>query len=40
VRALRERYRGGNREEKARILDEFGCVSGYCRRAPRSAARR
>ena len=32
VRALRERYRGGNREEKARILDEFGCVSGYHRK--------
>lgn len=32
MRALRERYRGGNREEKARILDEFGCVSGYHRK--------
>jgi hypothetical protein len=32
VRALRERYRAGTREEKARILDEFGSVSGYHRK--------
>jgi len=30
VRALRERYRAGTREQKARILDEFGSISGYC----------
>jgi hypothetical protein len=32
VRALSERYRAGTREEKARILDEFGAVSGYHRK--------
>jgi hypothetical protein len=32
VRALSERYRAGTREEKARILDEFGSVSGYHRK--------
>jgi hypothetical protein len=32
VRALRERYRAGTRDEKARILDEFGSVSGYHRK--------
>lgn len=29
VSVLRERYRG---DEKARILDEFGCISGYHRK--------
>jgi hypothetical protein len=32
VRALRERYRAGTRQEKARILDEFSSVSGYHRK--------
>jgi hypothetical protein len=32
VHALRDRYRGGTREEKGQILREFVAVSGYHRK--------
>ena len=32
LQAIRERYRGGLKEEKLRILDEFIAVTGYHRK--------
>ena len=32
LQAIRERYRGGMKEEKLRILDEFVAVTGYHRK--------
>ena len=32
LQAIRERYRGGLKEEKLRILDEFVAVTGYHRK--------
>ena len=32
VRAIRERYRAGTKDEKLRILDEFVAVTGYHRK--------
>ena len=32
LEAIRERYRGGTKDEKLRILDEFVAVTGYHRK--------
>ena len=32
LKAIRERYRGGTKDEKLRILDEFVAVTGYHRK--------
>jgi hypothetical protein len=37
LQAIRERYRGGLKEEKLRILDEFIAVTGYQDRCARKS---